>query len=315
MAAASRPTSDGAAESGGQLVARLARRRAASGLSQADVARSIQTSQPAVARLESGQTDVRLSTLSRYAQALNVSLDFVEEADGPGDAAPPAQYTSPAARPDDLTWRQQRVLTVIRDSVDRRGYPPSMREIAEAVGLASTSSVSYQLSTLQSKGYLHRDPARPRTVEIQAPAGPARPPDEETGAPAERRGPERSPVDIPFMGSIAAGRFVLAGAGADDAIRLPARLTGGGALFAVTVTGETLPGAPVADGDVVVARRQQEAEDGDIVVAMFDGETTIRTLQRCNGQLWLMPHDAAHLPVLAGQAAIAGRAVAIVRKI
>jgi repressor LexA len=308
-----------------RLVARLAELRAAAGLSQADIARSIQTSQPAVARLESGQTDVRLSTLARYAQALNVSLDFVAGPDGPDDdiAPPPEERAQrevprPATEPSgppDLSWRQQKVLRFIRDSLARNGYPPSMREIAEEVGLASTSSVSYQLSMLQSKGYLRRDPARRRAVEVEPPGPAATRAGGGTDAQAEKGGSEPTPADIPVLGSVAAGRVVLAGAAAGDAIRLPEWLTEGGALFAATVNGKFEHGAPIADGDVVVVRRQPEADNGAIVLSIIDGETTSGTLNSFHGQLWFMPHDSAGTPVRADKATIVGRAVAILRKL
>jgi repressor LexA len=360
-APSSRP--DAGPESGCQLIARLARRRAALGLSQADIARSIQTSQSAVARLESGRTDVRLSTLTRYARALSVSLDVVDDtkardedrgvgvradvAHAPPDehafpeqaahAAPPQDDAEPFSRAgleprqgvpevvaeaadwpgvaSDLTGRQRKVLAVIRDSVQRRGYPPSMREIGEAVGLASTSSVSFQLSVLQSKGYLRRDRARSRTVEVRAPGPPAMRSEDEIGEDAGGDIPGRQTADIPFVGSVAAGGLVLAGESGEDVIRLPTRLTGGGALFAVKVTGDSMIGAALADGDLVVVKQQQEADNGDIVVAMIDGETTLKTFLRSDDHVWLMPQNPLHAPVLGDKATIVGRAVAVLRKL
>jgi repressor LexA len=356
---ASRSSSDAAAESGCQLIARLARRRAASGLSQAEIARSIQTSQPAVARLESGQTDIRLSTLIRYARALGVSLDFVRDTGArdedvgsqaddaersreqqafPAQAARAAPHPGDDARPEwepgegvpgvlaepadwpggagsDLTGRQRKVLAVIRDSVQRRGYPPSIREIGDAVGLASTSSVSFQLSSLQNKGYLRRDPARSRTVGVWAPGPLAMRSEDEIGEDATGDIPGRQTADIPFIGSAAAGGLVLAGESGEDVIRLPTRLTGGGALFAVKVTGDVMIDAAIADGDVIVVRQQQEADDGDIVVAMIDGETTVTTLRRSDDHVWLMPQNRAYAPVLGDKATIMGRAVAVLRKL
>ena len=194
------------------LIGRLSRRRAESGLSQADVARLMQTSQSAVARLESGQHDAQLSTMTRYADALGLSLDFADgtvTSAGTAMEPQPQQPTLPAAgarpgrkprgtvrvipetpeKPDPdhaLTWRQRKILQVIRESVQQRGYPPSMREIGEAVGLASTSSVSHQLSMLQRKGYLHRDSSRPRSAEVRLP-----------GRPAMSSGPEEPPAACP----------------------------------------------------------------------------------------------------------------------
>jgi predicted DNA-binding transcriptional regulator YafY/transcriptional regulator with XRE-family HTH domain len=189
-----------------ELVGQLARRRVAAGLSQADVGQLMQTSQSAVARLESGRHDAQLSTLARYAEALGLSLDEALglPPDPAGDAKTPARGSEqprsaeplrsaarpkgrPGRKPKDsvpavalptpdrpdpdhvLTWRQRKVLQVIRESMDKRGYPPSLREIGDAVGLTSTSSVSYQLRALQQAGYLHRDSGRPRTVEVRLP--------------------------------------------------------------------------------------------------------------------------------------------------
>src|SRR5215468_7548719 len=175
-----------------ELVAWLTRRRAASGLSQADLARLMRTSQPAVARLESGDHDVHLSTLLRYAEVLGLSLDIVEgvaarppqsaridageRAKGQPEREPEQSGTATVSEVADgpdpdhvLTWRQRKVLEVILDSAQRRGYSPSLREIGEAVGLTSTSSVAFQLATLESKGYLRRDAGRPRSVEIRLP--------------------------------------------------------------------------------------------------------------------------------------------------
>ncbi|MGO9780105.1 MAG: transcriptional repressor LexA [Streptosporangiaceae bacterium] len=215
----------------------------------------------------------------------------------------------------DLTGRQLQVLAVIRDSVKRRGYPPSMREIGDAVGLASTSSVSFQLSALQRKGYLRRDPAGSRTVEVWAPGSLAGRPEDGIGEDARTDIPGRQTADIPFIGSVAASGLVLPGEGGEDVIRLPTRLTGGGALFAVKVTGDAMIDAGIADGDVVVVRHQQEADNDDIVVAMIDGETTVTMLRRSDDHVWLMPQNRAYAPVLGDKATIMGRAVAVLRRL
>ena len=179
-----------------------------------------------------------------------------------------------------LTWRQRKVLQVIRDSVQRRGYPPSMREIGEAVGLTSTSSVSYQLSTLQSKGYLRRDAGRPRTVEVRLPGQPAsarRP-----GRRGSRRwtSRRRRPRTCPLVGRIAAGGPILAEEPIEDIFPLPRQLVGEGTLFLLKVVGDSMINAAIADGDWVVVRQQPVAENGDIVAAMIDGEATVKTFKR-----------------------------------
>src|SRR6266566_6608313 len=137
-----------------------------------------------------------------------------------------------------LTWRQRKVLQVIRDSVQRRGYPPSMREIGEAVGLTSTSSVSYQLSTLQSKGYLRRDAGRPRTVEVRLPGHPAvRPEAEEPEEAAVLDIASQDAAYVPLVGRIAAGGPILAEEAIEDIFPLPKQLVGNGTLFLLKVVG------------------------------------------------------------------------------
>ncbi|HEY1705299.1 MAG TPA: transcriptional repressor LexA [Trebonia sp.] len=222
-----------------------------------------------------------------------------------------------------LTWRQRKVLQVIRDSVQKRGYPPSMREIGEAVGLTSTSSVSYQLSTLQKKGYLHRDVGRPRTVEVRLPGHDKIRPDgnrEEAAAPEV---PEAGALDIasqaatyvPLVGRIAAGIPILAEEQVEDVFPLPRQLVGEGTLFLLKVAGDSMINAAIADGDWVVVRQQEEAENGEIVAFMIDGEATVKTLKRSDGHVWLMPHNPAYTPILGDDASILGKVVAVLRRV
>jgi repressor LexA len=221
-----------------------------------------------------------------------------------------------------LTWRQRKVLQVIRDSVQKRGYPPSMREIGEAVGLTSTSSVSYQLSTLQKKGYLHRDVGRPRTVEVRLPGHPAVRPepgrerDEE--APADIPGidiPSQEPAMVPWIGQVAAGVPIIAEQYVEDIFPLPRQLVGDGTLFLLSVKGDSMINAAIADGDWVVVRQQEDAENGEIVAAMLDGEATVKTLKRSDGHVWLIPHNPAYTPILGDEASILGRVVAVLRRV
>ncbi|HEX4060325.1 MAG TPA: transcriptional repressor LexA [Streptosporangiaceae bacterium] len=220
-----------------------------------------------------------------------------------------------------LTWRQRKVLQVIRESVQRRGYPPSMREIGEAVGLTSTSSVSYQLSTLQSKGYLRRDAGRPRTVEVRLPGHPAVRPDQETehsAAPDIMPGGDISSQGatyVPLVGRIAAGGPILAEEQVEDVFPLPKQIVGEGTLFLLKVAGDSMINAAIADGDWVVVRQQQTAESGDIVAAMIDGEATIKTFKRADGHVWLMPHNPAYTPIPGDSATILGRVVAVLRRL
>jgi repressor LexA len=221
-----------------------------------------------------------------------------------------------------LTWRQRKVLQVIRESVQKRGYPPSMREIGEAVGLTSTSSVSYQLSTLQRKGYLHRDVGRPRTVEVRLPGHPAVRPEpsrerDEDGA-ADIPGfdiPSQGAAYVPLIGRIAAGGPIVAEQYVEDVFPLPRQLVGEGTLFLLSVKGDSMINAAIADGDWVVIRQQEDAENGEIVAAMLDGEATVKTLKRSDGHVWLIPHNPAYTPILGDEASILGRVVAVLRRV
>jgi repressor LexA len=220
-----------------------------------------------------------------------------------------------------LTWRQRKVLQVIRDSVQKRGYPPSMREIGEAVGLTSTSSVSYQLSTLQKKGYLHRDVGRPRTVEVRLPGhSPVRPEPnrEETAETPPSDGldiPSQEATYVPLVGRIAAGIPILAEEQVEDVFPLPRQLVGEGTLFLLKVAGDSMINAAIADGDWVVVRQQEDAENGEIVAAMVEGEATVKTLKRSDGHAWLMPHNPAYTPILGDEADILGKVVAVLRRV
>ncbi|HLJ99365.1 MAG TPA: transcriptional repressor LexA [Streptosporangiaceae bacterium] len=246
----------------------------------------------------------------------------------PKGTVPPVVLETPDKPDPDhvLTWRQRKVLQVIRDSVQKRGYPPSMREIGEAVGLTSTSSVSYQLSTLQRKGYLHRDVGRPRTVEVRLPGQPAvRPEGHDTAAPAEEAGPVASvpgldipsqeTIYVPLVGRIAAGVPILAEQAVEDVFPLPRQLVGEGTLFLLRVRGDSMINAAITDGDWVVVRQQQVAENGDIVAAMVDGEATVKTFKRSDGHVWLIPHNPAYTPILGDEASILGRVVAVLRRV
>ncbi len=230
----------------------------------------------------------------------------------------PAVVTEMPERPDPdhvLTWRQRKVLQVIRDSVQRRGYPPSMREIGEAVGLTSTSSVSYQLSTLQKRGYLRRDAGRPRTVEVRLPGHPAVRPD---GEPAEETAldfPSQEAAYVPLLGRIAAGGPILAEEAIEDVFPLPKQLVGEGTLFLLKVVGDSMIDAAIADGDWVVVRSQPVAENGDIVAAMIDGEATVKTFKLSGDHVWLMPHNPNYTPIPGDEATILGRVVAVLRRV
>ena len=215
-----------------------------------------------------------------------------------------------------LTWRQRKVLQVIRDSVQRRGYPPSMREIGEAVGLTSTSSVSYQLSTLQKKGYLRRDIGRPRTVEVRLPGHPAVRPDPSLDEEPTMDIASQEAAYVPMVGRIAAGGPILAEQQIEDIFPLPKQIVGEGTLFLLKVVGDSMINAAITDGDWVVVRQQEVAENGEIVAAMIDGEATVKTFKRSgDGTIWLMPHTPAYTPIAGNDAAILGKVVAVLRRV
>jgi repressor LexA len=209
----------------------------------------------------------------------------------------------PDGPPDEsgLTPRSRKVLEVIRESVERRGYPPSVREIGESVGLTSSSSVHYQLKTLQEKGFLQRAANRPRAVNVFSA------PDPSAEAEAAERAAHPQPAYVPIVGRIAAGGPILAEEAIEGVFPLPREVVGDGDLFMID--------ASIADGDWVVVRRQPNAENGEIVAAMIDGEATVKTLKRRGRDVWLMPQNPAFSPIPGNDAAILGRVVTVLRKV
>jgi repressor LexA len=245
---------------------------------------------------------------------------------GPADGAEgrPAATTQvstfpdPPTEPAGLTPRQRKVLEVIRDWVERFGYPPSVREIGDAVGLTSTSSVHHQLRTLERKGYLRRDPNRTRAVDVRGP-------DESTdtdAVPAARAvgdtpaGDLRpSPAFVPLLGNIAAGGPILAEQAVESVFPLPREIVGEGTLFLLKVRGDSMVDAAITDGDWVVVRQQPVAENGEIVAAMIEGEATVKTFRRRDGHIWLMPANPAYDPISGDEATVLGRVVAVLRRL
>ena len=210
-----------------------------------------------------------------------------------------------------LTERQRTILNVIRASVTSRGYPPSIREIGDAVGLTSTSSVAHQLRTLERKGYLRRDPNRPRAVDVRGADDLMTPP--VTDVAGSDALPE--PTFVPVLGRIAAGGPILAEEAIEDVFPLPRELVGEGTLFLLKVVGDSMVEAAICDGDWVVVRQQNVADNGDIVAAMIDGEATVKTFKRAGGQVWLMPHNPAFDPIPGNDATVLGKVVTVIRKV
>ena len=179
-----------------------------------------------------------------------------------------------------------------------------MREIGQAAGLKSPSSVAHQLKVLEKRGLLRRDPNRPRAVDIR--------PMEDV---MEESPQQPTPTYVPVVGRIAAGGPILAEQAIEDVFPLPKDLVGEGTLFLLRVVGDSMIEAAITDGDWVVVRQQPVAENGDIVAAMIDGEATVKTFSRKDGHVWLMPHNAAYEPIPGDDAVILGRVVTVLRKL
>ena len=207
-----------------------------------------------------------------------------------------------------LTDRQREVLEIIDQSMRDRGYPPSVREIGEAVGLTSPSTVHSHLNTLQRLGYLRRDPTKPRAIEVRW--------DPNSGAVLERR-PARH---VPLVGDVAAGTDVLAQENVEEVLPLPADFTGDGDLFMLRVRGDSMIDAGILDGDLVVVRRQNTATNGEIVVALAGedetaDEATVKRYFRENGRIRLQPENAALEPIYARHVQILGKVVGVFRSL
>jgi repressor LexA len=213
-----------------------------------------------------------------------------------------------------LTTRQRDILAVIRSTVEERGYPPSVREIGEAVGLTSPSSVAHQLGVLEKKGLLRRDANRPRALVVA---------DESAAASADvdlvdvTGSGDAVPAAayVPVLGRIAAGGPILAEEAVETIFPLPREIVGEGELFLLRVVGESMIDAAICDGDWVVVRRQPTADNGEIVAALLDDEATVKTLTRRDGHTWLLPHNPAYSPIDGDHATILGRVVSVIRRV
>ena len=205
-----------------------------------------------------------------------------------------------------LTERQRGILNFIESETKQRGYPPSVREIGEAVGLTSTSTVHAHLASLQRLGYLRRDPTTPRAIEVRYDPG--------SGAAGERR-PARH---IPLVGDVAAGTDVLAQENVEELLPLPADFTGDGPVFMVRVRGDSMIDAGILDGDYVVVRQGADVRKGDIVVAGIPGEEgTVKTFTRKGSKVVLLPANARLTPMEfdASEVTIYGKVVTVVRRL
>jgi len=207
----------------------------------------------------------------------------------------------------DLTSRQQQILDMIRGAVDERGYPPSVREIGQAVGLRSTSSVHAQLASLERLGYLRRDPSRPRAIEVRFD-----PETELARSPASLRA-------VPLVGEIAAGAPIVAEERVEELYQLPKDLVGEGTLFMLRVRGESMVLAGVLPSDFVVVRQQPTVEQGEMCAAMIDGEATVKFFRRTkSGEVFLDPANDGYEPIpvpVDAESVIIGRVVAVLRSL
>jgi repressor LexA len=204
----------------------------------------------------------------------------------------------------ELTGRQVEILDFIKSSVDSQGYAPTMREIGSAVGLASSASVKYQLDILEDKGLIRRGDNSGRALEVVIP-------DSELGT--------TTPVDktryIPLVGSIAAGVPITADQMVEETMPLPESLVGSGDLFMLKVKGESMIDAAICDGDFVVIRQQKDANNGDVVAAMIDGEATVKTFSKKSGKVWLLPANDAFEPIDGTHCEILGKVTAVLRSV
>ncbi len=203
-----------------------------------------------------------------------------------------------------LTQRQVKILDAIRSAMEVKGYPPSMREIGEAAGLASPSSVKYQLEALEEKGWIRRDPSRGRALEVLSPSEQR----------FEDLRPEKTHV-VPLVGRIAAGGPILAEQHVEELYPLPASLVGEGELFMLKVVGDSMINAAICDGDYVVIRAQKDCNKGEIVAAMIDGEATVKTFTKKDGHIWLMPANDDFEPINGDNCEILGKVTAVLRSL
>ena len=216
-----------------------------------------------------------------------------------------------------LTARQQKILDAIRTEIEQKGYPPSMRQIGDMVGLASLSSVTHQLGRLETMGYIRRDPKLPRAIEvldengigIHGSASSSLPelPNFEVG--------DEDLIPVPLVGRIAAGGPITAEQSVEDVLALPRQLVGSGKLFMLKVKGDSMIDAAICDGDWVVVREQHTADNGDIVAALLDDEATVKVFRQVDGHTWLMPRNSNYEPIMGDRATVMGKVVSVLRSL
>ncbi|PJJ61329.1 transcriptional repressor LexA [Compostimonas suwonensis] len=230
-------------------------------------------------------------------------------------AAPPAKERSTTRRRKNLSGKQLAILEAIQRSISVQGYPPSMREIGDAVGLSSLSSVTHQLNQLELSGYLRRDPNRPRALEVLIDLSSITPDRADPDVQNESSVPVGDAAMVPLVGRIAAGIPITADQQVEEVFPLPRQLVGKGELFILKVVGESMIDAAICDGDWVVVRQQKTAENGDIVAAMLDNEATVKVFRQRDGHTWLLPRNSNFEPILGDYAEVLGKVVAVLRSV
>jgi len=223
-----------------------------------------------------------------------------------------------AERPDEstLTDRQRKVLGAIKKHLAEQGFAPSFREIGEAAGLKSPSSVKHQLQVLDEKGFIRMNANKGRAIEVVDTSSSSKATQViPFPSQSDSSGSIMASRDVPLVGRIAAGVPITAEQHVDDVMRLPERLTGTGNLFMLEVHGDSMIDAAICDGDFVVVREQNTAENGDIVAALLDDEATVKTFRKDHGHVWLIPHNPAYSPIDGTHAEIMGKVVTVLRKI
>ncbi|WP_409048427.1 transcriptional repressor LexA [Microbacterium sp. HA-8] len=233
-----------------------------------------------------------------------------EVTDGGAEAAPAPEAKPRTRRRKSLSDKQMAILEVIQRAVQAHGYPPSMREIGDAVGLRSLSSVTHQLNQLELSGYLRRDSGKTRAIEVLIDL-----PGVAAENPADAAPPMGDAALVPLVGRIAAGVPITADQQVEEIFPLPRQLVGKGELFMLRVSGDSMLDAAICDGDWVVIRSQSTAENGDIVAAMLDSEATVKTFRRRDGHTWLLPRNSAFEPILGDHATVLGKVVAVLRAV
>ena len=209
-----------------------------------------------------------------------------------------------------LSDKQLAILEVIQRSIARHGYPPSMREIGDAVDLKSLSSVTHQLNQLELSGYLRRDAGKTRAMEVLIDL-----PGMSTENPADTAPSVGDAAMVPLVGRIAAGVPITAEQQVEEIFPLPRQLVGKGDLFMLKVSGDSMIDAAICDGDWVVVRQQQTAENGDIVAAMLDNEATVKVFRQRDGHTWLLPRNSNFEPILGDHAEVLGKVVTVLRSL